>query len=70
MTQFSLEGRPFITLDNLLKVEGCCESGGMAKQVIAAEAVRVDGKVETRKRCKISAGQSVSFNGETIQVVE
>ncbi|MBV1907713.1 MAG: ribosome-associated protein YbcJ [Kangiellaceae bacterium] len=69
MQKFSLDGRPHITLDNLLKFEGWCESGGMAKQLIAEGNVLVDGKVETRKRCKIISGQTVAFNGEEILVI-
>ncbi|MBV1911894.1 MAG: ribosome-associated protein YbcJ [Kangiellaceae bacterium] len=68
MQIFSLDGRPHITLDNLLKFEGWCESGGMAKQLIAEGNVLVDGKVETRKRCKIISGQTVAFNGEEILI--
>lgn len=67
---FNLEGREFITLNNLLKVEGWCESGGVAKQVIDAGMVNIDAKVETRKRCKIKPGQVVSFNGEEILIAE
>ncbi len=67
---FSLEGRPHITLDNLLKFEGWCESGGVAKQVIAAGMVEVDGQVELRKRCKIKPGQVVCFNGQQIKICE
>ncbi|HEY7886081.1 MAG TPA: ribosome-associated protein YbcJ [Cellvibrionaceae bacterium] len=67
---FSLAGHEFITLNNLLKVEGWCESGAVAKQVIDAGLVSVDGQVETRKRCKIFAGQQVVFNGNTIDVTE
>ena len=66
MTKFNLEGREFITLDNLLKIEGLCESGGRAKQVIADGQVKVDGTVELRKRCKIRASQKVEFAGELI----
>jgi len=68
MEEFSLEGRDFIELNNLLKVKGLCESGGMAKAVIAEGLVMVDGKVELRKRCKICAGQIVEFDGHTISV--
>lgn len=68
MQKFDLDGREFITLDNLLKVEGWCESGGFAKQQIAAGQVKVDGDIETRKRCKITAGKKVEFNGQTIIV--
>ena len=68
MQVFSLEGHPFINLNNLLKVEGLCESGAVAKQVIAAGQVIVDGKVELRKRCKIVSGQVVEFAGQSIKV--
>lgn len=68
--EFSLEGHEYITLNNLLKVEGLCESGAMAKQVVAQGQVLVDGKVELRKRCKIIAGQTVTFAGQSLRVVE
>lgn len=68
MEEFQLEGREFIELNNLLKIKGLCESGGMAKAVIAEGLVRVDGNVELRKRCKIRAGQVVEFDGHTITV--
>ena len=68
MEEFQLEGREFIELHNLLKVIGLCESGGMAKAVIAEGLVRVNGNVELRKRCKIRAGQVVEFDGHAIKV--
>ena len=68
MEKFSLEGREFIELNNLLKIKGLCESGGMAKAVIAEGLVRVDGNVELRKRCKIRPGQVVEFKGQQIVV--
>ena len=58
----------FIELFKLLKATGLCESGGMAKAVIAEGRVRVDGGVELRKRCKIRRGQTVEFEGRTIIV--
>jgi len=66
MQTFDVEGRDFITLDNLLKVEGLCESGGRAKQVIADGQVKVDGTVESRKRCKIRSSQKIELAGEQI----
>jgi len=69
MQTFNLDGRPHITLDNLLKFEGWCESGGIAKQIIASGLVQVDGKVETRKRCKITPGQIVTYEQFSIQIV-
>ncbi len=68
MQTFSLNGRPHVTLDNLLKFEGWCESGGIAKQLIAEGMVTVNGQVETRKRCKIVAGQCVEFQGQQITI--
>jgi len=68
MQVFSLEGHPFINLNNLLKVEGLCESGAVAKQMIAAGQVVVDGTVELRKRCKIKPGQVIEFNGQSVRV--
>ena len=69
MQEFELEGREFIELHNLLKLTGLCNSGGQAKLMIAEGMATVDGKLETRKRCKIRAGQHIEFNGETITVM-
>ncbi len=66
---FDLEGSPHIELHQLLKATGLCGSGGMAKNVIGAGEVWVDGQVELRKRGKIGAGGQVSFAGTTIRVV-
>ena len=69
MVEFSLGGRSNIALHNLLKVEGLCESGATAKQVISEGLVSVDGQVELRKRCKIKAGQCVEFDKQKVNVV-
>jgi len=68
METFELEGRDFIELNNLLKITGLCESGGRAKVLIAEGQVKVDGKVELRKRCKIRQGQVVEFEGQKISI--
>lgn len=65
---FDLDGHEFIELNNLLKVTGLCHSGGMAKMVIADGAVLVDGTTETRKRCKIRSGQTVTFEATNVTV--
>jgi ribosome-associated protein len=64
---FELVGE-FIPLDALLKTTGVADSGGSAKAMVAAGKVRVDGKLELRKRCKIRLGQVVSSGGVTITV--
>ena len=66
--EFNLDGKEFIELNNLLKVLGLCESGGMAKTAIAGGLVKVDHHVELRRRCKIRAGQIVEFEGRTITI--
>jgi ribosome-associated protein len=68
MEEFRLEENEFIELNRLLKVTGLCDSGGMAKAVIAGGRVKVDGNVELRKRCKIRRGQVVEFEGHEITV--
>ncbi len=65
---FSLEGREYVELNNLLKLTGLCSSGGEAKALIADGMVSVDSAVELRKRCKIRTGQKVQFNDHTIQI--
>ena len=66
MEEFNLENNEFIELNNLLKVMGLCDSGGMAKTVIADGRVRVNGNVELRKRYKVRKGQLVEFEGHKI----
>lgn len=68
MEIFELNEQDFIELHNLLKVTGICDSGGSAKALIAAGHVKVDNKIELRKRCKIRSGQVVDFDGNQVQV--
>ena len=58
MEEFKLENTEFIELNHLLKVMGVTETGGMAKVAITEGQVRVDGKVELRKRAKSVPGRS------------
>jgi ribosome-associated protein len=57
-----------IELCQFMKFGGLTQSGGEAKQVIGEGRVLVNGVVETRKRKKLSYGDSVSFAGRTIVV--
>ncbi|HEY4468568.1 MAG TPA: ribosome-associated protein YbcJ [Klebsiella sp.] len=68
MANFSLGTHPYVELCDLLKLEGWSESGAQAKIFIADGCVKVDGTVETRKRCKIVAGQTVSFADNSVTV--
>ncbi len=69
METFDLNGRPYVELCDLLKLTGCCSSGGSAKLVIAAGEVKVNGQVELRKRCKIRPGQIVAFGTVRINIL-
>jgi ribosome-associated protein len=51
MTEFRLEGKEYIELNDLLKVTGLFDSGGMAKTAITDGLVTVDGRPELRRRC-------------------
>ncbi|ABL99471.1 MULTISPECIES: RNA-binding S4 domain-containing protein [Shewanella] len=62
-------GEDYIELYKVLKVEGMTGDGAEAKRVIAEGMVLVNGEVETRKRKKLVAGDSVTFNGETVQIL-
>ena len=65
--RFALEGE-FVELNQLLKLVGLCDSGGIGKQIVASGIVRVDGATELRKTAKIRAGQCVQLEGVEIHV--
>lgn len=58
-----------IRLDQLLKALGWVGSGGEAHAAVEAGLVRVDGKLETRKRAKLRVGQKVALADETVELV-
>ena len=62
-------GLEHIDLCDLMKIADMTDSGGAAKHLIAEGLVKVDGNVETRKRCKIRKGQVVEFNGQKVTLV-
>ena len=66
--EFQLD-RDHVELNQLLKLEGLCDSGGAGKALVASGAVKVDGVVELRKTCKIRAGSVVSVGDIAIRVV-
>lgn len=69
MEEFKLEKNEFIELNDLIKITGMCASGGMAKIMISEGRVTVDGKIETRRRCKIRSGQIVAMEGWEVRIV-
>ena len=67
MLKMSIDG-DYIELIKLLKAAGICDTGGAAKIAVDEGAVKVDGAVEIRKRCKIRRGQVVEIDGNIIEV--
>lgn len=58
----------YVELNQLLKLAGLCESGGAGKMIVASGNVKVDGKKELRKTCKIRSGQVVTLGDVRITV--
>jgi ribosome-associated protein len=67
-TSFAVRG-DYIQLDQLLKATGLVPTGGEAHAAVEAGLVRVDGRVETRKRAKLRPGQRVHLGHETVELV-
>ena len=67
--QFVLEDE-FIRLDDLLKLTGCVQTGGMAKVLIQSGGVLMDGEVCTMRGKKLRGGEVISVPdlGEEITV--
>ncbi len=70
MITFELGQFDKVDLCDLLKLEGLAASGAEAKALISDGQVQVDGVIETRKRCKIYAGQTVSIANNNVKVVK
>ena len=58
----------FIRLQDLLKYEGLCETGGMAKVRIQDGEVLVNGQVCTMGGKKLRSGDSVTIDGVTVTI--
>ncbi len=56
--EFTLQAE-FIRLDDLLKLNGCVETGGQAKILIQGGGVLVDGEVCTMRGKKLRGGEVV-----------
>lgn len=64
---FQLNGE-FVELHVLLKLLAIAPSGGAAKALVADGQVSVDGQVETRKACKLRAGQVVRVGEDEVVI--
>lgn len=61
--------KDFIELYILLKLENLASSGGEAKFFISEGQVKLNGKVETRKRKKLIAGDIIEFSSEKLCLI-
>ena len=57
-----------VELYKILKFEGMAASGAEAQTVIAEGLVKVNDVIETRKRKKIIAGDTIEFDDEKILI--
>jgi len=57
--EFTLRGE-FVEVNQLLKLVGLCDSGGIGKQMVSEGLVRLNGKLERRKTAKVRAGDVVT----------
>lgn len=69
MTHFTLNDE-YIRLDDLLKLTGCVQTGGMAKVLIQSGGVLLDGEVCTMRGKKLRGGEVITVPemGEEIAV--
>ena len=67
METFKIKGE-YIQLNQLMKVLGWCDSGGMANALIDEGQVKVNGVVELRRRNKIAPGFKVEFDNKIVTI--
>jgi ribosome-associated protein len=70
MAFHTLKGDEFIKLGQALKKAGVVGSGVDAKMVILDGQVSVNGQTELQRGKKLHNGDVVTFQGETIQIVQ
>lgn len=58
----------YIKLDSLLKLAAVTETGGMAKEIILAGEVKVNGEVCLMRGKKLRTGDVVELNGVRLVV--
>lgn len=68
MDTFKIEDE-IILLNQLLKAMNWCESGAQANAVIENGLVKVNGKIELRKRNKLTKGTIVELDGNKVRLV-
>lgn len=60
----------FIKLGQAMKLADLVSDGVEAKYVISDGLVKVNGEVDTRRGRKVYVGDTISYNGQDVQVEE
>ena len=60
---------PYIQLDQFLKWIGVVDSGGQAKELVAAGLIRVNGELVHERRKKLYPGDNVKLEDGTVWTV-
>jgi ribosome-associated protein len=58
-----------IRLGQFLKLAGLVEHGAHARELLEAEQVQVNGRLETRRGAQLRAGDVVAVGGHRVRVV-
>jgi len=53
-----------LSLNDALKLAGIADTGGQAKLLIQSGQVKVNGVLETRRKHRLSAGDTIEVGGE------
>jgi len=67
MKEIKLKG-DYITLGQLLKLEGAAGTGGDVKRFLDETAILVNGEAENRRGRKLHSGDEVNWNGENVRI--
>jgi ribosome-associated protein len=59
------DGAPTLTLSAALKLAGFADTGGQAKRLVQAGEVRVNGRVETRRKARLRPGDEIALGDES-----
>lgn len=68
MEHFELLKYEYVELYKLLKIMDWASSGGEAKVLIDEGHVKVNGQIETQRRKKLRAGDTVEFGGRIMTI--
>lgn len=68
MIQLTLRDE-FIKLGQALKAVHLCDTGVDAKYAIQDGLVKVNGEVDTRRGRKLYAGDKITFDGKTVEII-